>query len=305
MNNYRFDLIDLHWTYPDILSGFVLSKLYKKKFFVTIRGKEALNFFTGNNGTYYKEKSLRSIILNTLLPKANKVISLSRELQHICIKEGVLKKNTIFVQNGVDTAVFRILNQKDCRRRLGLPEKKRVMLSVGSINMGKGHDRLIRAFKKLKNTYPDLILYIIGTPGPAGDYSTELYSLVAQLNLENKIHFVGQVANQDLPYWYNAADVFCLASRGEGSPNVLTEALACGCPSVATDVGAVKDVLSENFLGCVVANNDIDVVEGIETILSGNYNRKKIAAYMLKYNWTWCANKLQLAYHEAIKDTQA
>ena len=45
LRNFHFDLIDLHWTYPDILSGYLLSKLFNKKFLVTIRGKEALNMF--------------------------------------------------------------------------------------------------------------------------------------------------------------------------------------------------------------------------------------------------------------------
>ena len=94
-----------------------------------------------------------------------------------------------------------------------------------------------------------LVFYIAGSEGPAGDFRKGLHNMIAQAGLENRVRFIGQVKNDELVYWYNAVDMFCLASRSEGSPNVLTEALACGCPSLSTDTGAVREILSKDFMG--------------------------------------------------------
>ena len=91
--------------------------------------------------------------------------------------------------------------------------------------------------------------------------------------------------------WYNAADVFCLASRGEGSPNVLTEALACGTPAVATNVGSVPEIMmSENRLGFCVPNEDYHAISNrVADVLMSERNNKTQATCFCKYTWDWCA----------------
>ena len=78
-------------------------------------------------------------------------------------------------------------------------------------------------------------------------------------------------------HWYNAADVFCLSSRSEGSPNVMMEALSCGCQVVATDVGSAAEVVCEDFLGTVVANDDTGLAAGLSLALARQYDRPRIA----------------------------
>ena len=130
---------------------------------------------------------------------------------------------------------FYYIPKKVARKKLGINQNERFIVSVGSLIRRKGFDLLIKSLATIvnKHTFSDIKLYIIGSEGPEGDFRDELYSLVDQLGLNEHIVFQGQVPNDELCLWYNSSDVFCLASRGEGSPNVLTEALACGCPAVA------------------------------------------------------------------------
>ena len=95
--------------------------------------------------------------------------------------------------------------------------------------------------------------------------------------------------------------MFCLASRGEGSPNVLSEALCCGCPSVATDVGSVSEILNNDSMGVVIPNNGNKLILGLMTVLAKKYDRRVISSLMKKYDWDWCAKKVVQVYQEALE----
>jgi glycosyltransferase involved in cell wall biosynthesis len=136
--------------------------------------------------------------------------------------------------------------------------------------------------------------YILGAQGPEGDYRKELEQFIEQHELQQHVVFVGAVANSELITWYNAADVFCLSSRGEGSPNVLTEALACGTPAVATNVGSVPEIMtSEDNLGYYVENeNQNEITNRLIDLLSSEHDRNKQALLFKKYTWDWCAKEV-------------
>lgn len=286
---FKFDIIDLHWTYPDLLAGRILSRMTKKRQLVTIRGKEALCI---------GESSPRARIIQQCLQGSNRIITLSEELKFDVQRMGVAGKKIVTIRNGVDTHSFRYINKEKCRKRLGLPLDTFILLSVGSLIFRKGHDRVIKHLKHLLIRQSNICLYIIGSQGPEGDFRKNLKTLIKKLSLEDHVCFVGDVKNQDLIYWYNSADLFCLMSRGEGSPNVLTEALACGCPSVATRVGAVPDILDEYFMGTLAPNDDQLSLSAFMEASKKNYDRPHIADYMRSFGWEWCAQNVIDIYGE-------
>lgn len=285
---FKFDTIDLHWTYPDILSGYILSKVVNRKKIISIRGKEAL----------YPKTIIRSRMIKYLLPKFDHIVTLSKELKQCCIDLGASAEKISIIRNGVDTSVFRFMEMMKCRLQLGLPFQERIILSVGSLIYRKGFDRIISCLPKILTAFPDVKLHIIGSEGPEGDYRGELNDLLREYNLKDKVVFNGKVENRFLPLWYNASDVFVLASRGEGSPNVLSEALSCGCPSIATNVGSVSEIMKSDFMGKISPNNDSSLFEAIISVLSSKFNRKEISASMHRYNWDWCAIKVMNIYRD-------
>lgn len=281
---FDFDLIDLHWTFPDLPTGDYLSNRYGVPYRLTLRGMEAFHIQDGD---------IRQKTVAKYLKRVDSIISLSQEMADEADTIAGTAAKTKVVRNGVDTKAFFFKGRDLCRHSLGLPESQRIVLGVGALIHRKGFDVVISAIKNLFETGHDLDthFYILGAEGAEGDYRKELFDLVASANLANRVHFVGAVPNDKLVDWYNAADLFCLSSRGEGSPNVLTEALACGCPAVATNVGSVPEIMAaEDDLGTVIPVNDVlRTAEAIDELLRKQHDRQIQAESLNKYTWDWCA----------------
>jgi teichuronic acid biosynthesis glycosyltransferase TuaC len=283
----KFDLIDLHWTFPDLPTGAFLSKKLSIPFYVTLRGMEAF---------HRQDSGLRKHVVAHYLKQARHVISLSVEMAETADQLSGTGHKTTVIRNGVATDQFYFIDQSECRVQLNLPLDAKIIIGVGALIYRKGFDLVIKALEAviqqpgLENTK----FYILGAQGAEGDYRKELSALIAHHHLAEHVIFVGAVANHALITWYNAADVFCLSSRGEGSPNVLTEALACGTPAVASLVGSVPEIMaSEENLGCCVESENIQQLEqGLVKVLTVNYERAVNAGNFNKYNWDWCAKQV-------------
>ncbi|MCB1740624.1 MAG: glycosyltransferase [Gammaproteobacteria bacterium] len=283
------DLIDAHWTYPDLPAAMACAQRFTKPMLVTIRGMEA----------FYKDQNdRRNSIIAEGIARADRVIALSGELRDESIAHGADPGRCVVIRNGVDTGRFVHARREQARAALGLEGQGRILLSVGSLIYRKGFDRVIRALPAVLTDGEDVHLHIIGSSGPEGDYERELRALAAEQGVAERVHFVGVVRNEGLQQWYNAADLYCLMSRGEGSPNVLTEALACGCPAVATRVGSVPEIMADGVpRGTVVENDDdFDFAGAIREMLARPFDRAAISAYMNGFDWDWCARSVLTQY---------
>ena len=107
---------------------------------------------------------------------------------------------------------------------------------------------MLKAFKHVTSLVPNSILIIVGT----GPQSQSLANLAKQLGIDSKVRFLGELTLENLPEVYNLADVFALPSLSEGSPSVVREALACGIPLVSTNVGDVKEIITDPLVGVIV-----------------------------------------------------
>lgn len=292
--SFGCDLVDLHWTFPDLAAGYAIARARKVPLLLTLRGVEAL---------HVQDKDVRERIVKDHLPRVDGIIGLSRQLLDKAFAAGARSPGWV-IRNGVDCETFHYQPKVQARQALGLPVTQTLILAVGSLIRVKGFDLLIRALPRLlQRLNAPLKLCIVGGTGHAGDCETALRNEVAQLGLSEHVVFVGPKSNEQLRDWYNAADVFCLPSRSEGSPNVLTEALACGCPCVAADVGSVREIMeSEPGLGACVPPEDVDALSrSIESVLTQVCMREQIAATLKKYDWDWCARQVIDVYTQVIQ----
>lgn len=288
---FGFDLVDAHWTYPDIVAACRLARAAGGKFIVTVRGHEAL---------YREERSIRRWLVAHYLRKADLVVALSAELRDRVIELGVRPETVRVVLNGVDLDRFRTLDRGECRTHLGLALDKPIVISVGRLTEGKGHQDLIRAVAEVARG-SDLQLYIIGGVNLEDHFERQLRNLIAELHLDN-VHLVDKIGHDAMPFWYNAADVFCLASKREGCPNVVLEALACGTPVVVTDVGAVNKLIVPGTNGFLVPKQGSPTLAtALDEALRRQWDRPGIAAAMSRWGWQRCAEEVYELYESVLQ----
>lgn len=142
------------------------------------------------------------------------------------------------------------------------------MIYVGRLIEEKGVDNLIQALVKVKSNY---LLTIIGD----GAYSNQLKKLVKELNLEEKISFVGIQWN--VPEWLKKADLFIHPTlRNEGFGITLVEAMASGVPCVAYKKGAIPEIIQDNVNGFIVNECTVDgLAARIESVSDMYFNNKE------------------------------
>jgi teichuronic acid biosynthesis glycosyltransferase TuaC len=293
--DFEFDLVDMHWTFPDLPAGIAIGKEFNKKTIVTLRGMEAF---------HEQDKDQRHQIVAKGLKDVDSIVALSQELKEKGDELAGNPNKSVVIRNGVDTDQFYYLPNNQSRKHIGMDESEIAILSVGSLIYRKGFDLIIRCIAQLKKIekYENIRFYIIGSEGAEGDYRKELYRLINRLDVKENIVFVGQVANSELKYWYSAVNVFCLASRGEGSPNVLSEALACGCPSITTDVGSAQEIIhtKPNLGLCVNPDSESELLSAIDVLLSTNLDRIGNFEFYSQFNWDWCAEQVFETYSEVV-----
>jgi glycosyltransferase involved in cell wall biosynthesis len=273
-----------------VVAGYWLARTRARKLLVTVRGREAL---------YPGEHGLRRLLLAYCLRRADAVVTLSDELRRLVARLGVPAQRLRTILNGVDGESFAWVNPAACRARLGIAPGKKVLVTVGALVMRKGHHKLVQAVRSLGRVH-EIELHIIGGPGPEEDASDLLQRSIEGDGLAN-VHLVGSVEHRELRSWYGAADLFCLATEGEGCPNVVLEALACGAPVVATDVGAIREVIVEGENGFIVGSNDPQSLAAvISRALDWPWDRRRIADAMQRRGWDRCASEVVDLYRSVL-----
>lgn len=125
---------------------------------------------------------------------------------------------------------------------------KQVLLTVSRLAASeryKGHDQVIRAVAALQDSHPDLVYVVAGD----GDDRTRLERLAGTLGVSERVRFIGQVPDHELPDLYRAADLFVMPSTGEGFGIVFLEALASGVPAIGGDGDGSRDPLRDGHAG--------------------------------------------------------
>jgi teichuronic acid biosynthesis glycosyltransferase TuaC len=271
----RVNVIDAHFGYPDGAAARWLARWFDLPLVLTLRGKEARQATT----------ALRAP-LAAAVRAADRVITVSAALRDVALALGADRARVQVIGNGIDLARFRPTPRLDARRALGLPDDARVLVTVGTLVERKGFHHVIEAMPRLLAAVPDLHYLVVGGAGPEGDDSAQLHALVARLGLQARVHFLGATAPDQLHVPLSAADVFVLASRYEGWANVLLEAMACGLPVVATDVGGNAQVVAHPGLGLIVAFGDADALAAaLREALLRDWDRRAIRAYAEANTW--------------------
>ena len=272
----RLDIIDAHFAYPDGYAASLLGRWLNVPFTVTLRGTET---------RHIEERAFAKMLLQ-VVAQAAQVFSVSESLRTLLVDHGAIRDKIEVVGNGVDTERFSPRDRAACRDALGLSPSVRVLVSVGGLVPRKGFARVIDVLPQIRESYPDLVLLIVGGGGAEGNNRVELEQQVRRLKLEACVRFLGALPADELPVVLSAADVFVLATRNEGWANVFLEAMACGLPVVTTDVGGNREVVCDDSLGIIVPFGDSAALSlAIREALGRLWDGHKIRRHAEQNSW--------------------
>jgi len=186
----------------------------------------------------------------------------------------------------------------ECRRRRGLPAK--MILFMGTLEPRKNVTQLVRAFAQLKREHIPHTLVIGGAKGWGCD---EIFATVEALGLQDQVYFAGYVPQDELPLWYNAAEVFVYPSSFEGFGLPVLEALACGTPVVTSNTTALPEVVGD--AGLLVDPSNVEALaEALGRVLRDASLRQSLRARGLaraaQFSWTRAARETAQVYARAL-----
>ncbi len=226
----------------EMLAGLALSRLL---------GKRLKFVFTSAS------QRRHSWLTRALIRKMDAVVSTSAKTARY------LERPSQVIHHGIDLVAFCPAdNRTGLRTRLGLPSAGPLIGCYGRIRAQKGTDLFVQAAIALCARFPDLSVVVIGRalPKDAG-FLAGLRDIVRTAGLTDRILFRDEVPVWDMPDWYRALDVYIAPQRWEGFGLTPLEAMACGVPVVAADVGAFRDLIAEGQTGFVVPAGAADLLQ--------------------------------------------
>ena len=279
------DVVLASWAYPDGFAAVVLARMLGVPAVVKTHGSDIHH----NARIPGPRRQLR-----WALPRAARVVAVSRGLADEVAALGVPRDRIALVLNGVDRELFRPRDRDAARAALGLPVEARIVLHVGTLKASKGILDLIAAFEMLAAHRADAHLVVAGD----GELRARVDELAARVP---RMHVLGGRPLAEVPTLMAACDVLALASWNEGTPNVVMEALASGRRVVATDVGGVPDLLPDRALGDLVPPRDPAALAiALERALTTPYDAAAVAQHSSRDGWGASADALAGVLADAV-----
>lgn len=275
-----------------------LAKRYKKPFVLTQH-----NTFIEYENFFDKVERLNDLVIGKdTLKNADKIITVSNATKDYVLSLGARSKKVEVMYNGVDLDRFRPLagKREEMRKKMGIPQNSKVVITVRRLVFKNGIDTLIECANIAVKKNPNIIFLVVGK----GPDQSSVQIRTQQLGIENNFRLAGFVKDEELPSYYNAADYFVLPSKsGEGLPLVALEAMACGLPVIATDVGGINEVLNEKWGKLVPANQPELLANAISEFANEDFSsrKKELRAFMEeKFSWDNNVERLVEIYEELI-----
>ncbi|MCG8417328.1 MAG: glycosyltransferase family 4 protein [Proteobacteria bacterium] len=283
----KIDVIFSAWAYPDGCASVALADLL---------GVPAVVKLHGSDANVLPELAGAQPYLRFLLPRAARVVAVSRQLGRRACQLGVDPERVAVVYNGIDSGLFHVRDRAQARAKLGLPRGRKIILYVGNLLETKGILDLSVAFEQVSARQPHSMLIAVGEGSARSVCEEYAHRIGPQMKL------VGAVPFEEVSTWLAACDVLTLPSWNEGTPNVVLEAYACGRRVVATDVGGIPDLVHSDTLGELVAVRDPSALaDALCRATEREYEPAEVASIGAHGDWQSNAAHLYQVLEAAIK----
>jgi glycosyltransferase involved in cell wall biosynthesis len=246
----KHDLIHAHFV-PN--SALIPALLKRKPLLVTFLGSDANKFPWQNR--------INFLLTRFVIHRSDRIISLSDAMKRLLVQRLGASPSAVHVVHcsGVDTALFKPISKMHARKQTGLTSSRHVVLFVGNLVAEKGIPSILTVARQI----PDVQFAFIGP----GHLSAPLENCLV---LKEKRH-------EEMPLWMSAADLLVLPSELEGTPNVILEALACGTPVIASNVGGCPEAVRDGETGVIIPEGDTHALaDAIRMLLRNKDLRRKM-----------------------------
>ncbi len=247
----------------------VIHSHYSLSSFIAVLARTKIPIVSSLMGSDLKSKGLYQFFISL----ANRFFWIRTIVKAEAMLEKQQLKNTIILPNGVDFELFRPMDRRVAREKIGFSQSKFYAVFIANPARPEKNVQLARNAMELVSKKMDAELSIVfGTDG---------------------------IDHHMIPHYLNAADLLILTSLYEGSPNVIKEAMACNCPIVATDVGDVKSVIG-NTKGCYVTSYSAEQIAE-KILLAGAVSKTNGRSAIQHLDSKVIAQKLIKVYAEIIE----
>lgn len=317
----HFDCINFHQPFSALgvirsTSGIKIPKIYtchslSFEEFISRNGKD--NRFISNVAFFFQSRGYK-LIEKDVLQRSDEIVALSKFTKNkICDIYNLRQKGIRVISGGVNLNKFMPAADKHkIRKQLNIPLNKIIIFTVRNLVQRMGLESLIIAFNSLIKQNAEINLVI----GGEGALKKGLIELTRNFGIEDNVHFTGFIPEEQLPFYYQMADLFVLPTKElEGFGLVTLEAMACGLPVVGTPVGGTKEILGNFDSSFLFKGTDPD---SIAELILKNYHLIKHDPQGWKeisnrcrgfvernYSWEKNVDALEELFEETVKNHHA
>lgn len=212
-----------------------------------------------------------------LLSAADGVIAVSTSVQTtVCQSLNWPAERVRVIPNWVDTAKFQpSTDQHHARRQFGLPQTAKLVGVINQIAPEKGQAEFIETISRLAAHFPDLHLVLAGKEHGGDRFTHSLKEMAARFGLTERVHWPGFVT--DVPQLLAALDVVAIPSWNEAFSLGALEALATGVPVVASQIGGLCDILTQNQTALLVPPRNVEALtQALQQLLESSELRNRL-----------------------------
>jgi D-inositol-3-phosphate glycosyltransferase len=301
-NALQYDLLHSHYW----LSGCVGKQLQSWWHVPHIAMFHTLGAVKNAVGIGEDEPELRVVQEREIIRDCDRIIAATpNEKEELAQYYDAPRDKISVVPCGVNLSLFKGVDRETARQHLGF-NGCNIALFVGRVEPLKGIDRLFMAIPSL-NREKEFRLVVVGGGDECEPEVERLQNLSHTLNIQDNVSFIGAVRQEDLPFYYSAADVCVVPSYYESFGLVALESLACGTPVVATRVGGMESVVLPGQNGYLVSDNaPARLAESIAMLVSngtaGTESAEAIRASVSGFGWPNIARKMEQEYAAAVSN---
>ena len=205
----------------------------------------------------------------TVLRESDFLVTVSGDLRTKAVAMGASPEKTRAIVNGCDLSVFHVRDRLEARQKLSIDPASEAVVYIGRMDVKKGLRELVEAAASLHPARPNMHVYMVGE----GPDRPLIESAIQARNASGYIHALPTCAFDDVAVWMAAADLVTLPSYMEGCPNVVLEALACGRPVVATNVGGIPEIMSDECGRLVPPRDPVALAQALASVLDRSLGR--------------------------------